>query len=108
MFFKFLCFVGGASFVGLGYDTFVDGGWKSIKSGVFISYGELSKPIAILKICIGLFLISYSIFGKSSKREPYICPHCEEVVESLPESEIVCSSCATPMKRLKGYYDKEK
>ena len=105
MFNRILYFIGGIAFIGLGYEVLVYGGWRSVKSGIFIYYDELRIPIGVLKIIIGVTLIFYSFFGKNFKQQAFICPKCEEVVEHKETKDIQCPVCATRMEPLKGFYE---
>ena len=95
---RILCFLGGISFCGLGYQIFTKGGWWSVYDGIFIDYHDVKTPVGISMIVVGLFLVIYSIIGKWQKLESFICPNCEKCVTPTTGNEdIKCPMCNAKM-----------
>lgn len=106
MFYKLLYLIGGISSIGLGYKVLTQGGWWSVKSEAYISFGNAKTPVGILAIVIGGLLCINAIFGKWRKKNPLICPKCDEIIEYSPAKEMHCVMCGTEMEELKGFYER--
>ena len=106
MFNRVLFFVGGVSFCGLGYQIITKGGWRSLKTGIYIYYSNIKMPAGILMIFVGLLLLIFSLIGKWQRQEIFICPKCEKTIAQAENKGIKCPTCDTKMESLKGFYDR--
>jgi hypothetical protein len=102
---RFLSFLSGLLFCGMGFQIYIQGGWWSPRGNMYIGYGDTKTPIGILAIIIGVLLCINAIFGKWKKPQVYICPECEEIVERSGD-EVFCPKCGTKMEPLKGFYER--
>ncbi|XCN74996.1 MAG: hypothetical protein Q3M24_09765 [Candidatus Electrothrix aestuarii] len=103
-----LAFIGGMSAWGLGYRVYTEGGFRSSKYQMYISYEGMRTPIALLMFCIGIISLYSSVRIKSDMPEEYICTECEEV-EIFPHDKnktYHCPQCGGEMEVLFGFYDR--
>ena len=101
---RIMFLIGGISCCGLGYLVITQGGWRDIKSGTFIIYGNMRTPVGVIFFISGLFLVIYAVTKKELKS--FICPKCDEVVESNKMKNIECPGCHHKMEPLEGFYER--
>ena len=105
---RFLYFIGGVSFCGLGYKVYTEGGWWSTRHGMYIDFNDIQKTMGIFMICIGVVCLFFSVRITSRMPEEYICLDCEHV-EKLPHDKehiYSCPNCGGKMELLFGFYDR--
>ncbi|HID69233.1 MAG TPA: hypothetical protein EYP35_01955 [Desulfobacterales bacterium] len=103
---RVMFFLGGVSFIGLGYQTITQGGWWSPYDSIYINYDTVKTPVGLLMFIIGIFLVVYTMVGKWAKANPLICPKCGEVIEYPKAKEVSCRACGTKMEKLKGFFER--
>ena len=96
----------GLILVGLGVSIAITGKLYSKYGDLVTDYGNYKYLVAILFISSGCLICFFSKKMISGIRKNFICPKCEETVESTKGNDLHCPKCNTKMESLKGFYDR--
>ncbi len=80
---------------------------KGTPSSFYGQPGSVLGDIALF--LFGIAIISLTIFNpRSLIKQKYICPKCEEMVETVESKLTKCKTCEIEMEKLNGYYERKK